>query len=118
MSTKQASISSTHASLLDNVGTFPDGLNRISTPAFVYDEAVLNHLLTYADQLRQGDRCRVLFAIKSFSFADALKLMSPRLEGFSVSSLFEAKLAQEANTNGGSIHITTPGLRNPILTKK
>lgn len=115
MSTKQASISSTHASLLDNVGTFPDGLNRISTPAFVYDEAVLNHLLTYADQLRQEDRCRVLFAIKSFSFADALKLMSPRLDGFSVSSLFEAKLAQEANTNGGSIHITTPGLRSGEL---
>jgi carboxynorspermidine decarboxylase len=112
MSTKQAGANPTHSSLLDYPGSLPDSITRISTPAFVYDEAVLNHLLTYADQLRQEDRCRVLFAIKSFSFPEALKLMSPRLDGFAVSSLFEAKLAQEANTGGGSLHITTPGLRN------
>ena len=112
MSTKQAGANPTRSSLLDNAGSLPDGITRISTPAFVYDEAVLNHLLTYADQLRQGDRCRVLFAIKAFSLPEALKLMSPRLDGFAVSSLFEAKLAQEANTSGGSLHITTPGLRS------
>ena len=112
MSTKQAGANSTRAPSLNNAAALPDGLTRISTPAFVYDEAVLNQLLTYADQLRQEGRCRILFAIKSFSFADALKLMSPRLDGFAVSSLFEARLAQKANTNGGSLHITTPGLRS------
>ena len=115
MNTKQAGTTSTHASLLDAAATLPNGLNRIATPAFVYDETVLNHLLTYANQLRQVDRCQVLFAIKSFSFADALKLMSPRLDGFAVSSLFEAKLAREATTHAGSIHITSPGLRRQEL---
>ncbi len=112
MSTKQAGADSTRSSLLDDANAFPGGLARISTPAFVYDEAVLDQLLTHADRLRQEGRCQVLFAIKSFSFVDALKLMSPRLDGFAVSSLFEAKLAQKANTSGGTLHITAPGLRS------
>ena len=112
MSTKQAGANSTRYSLLEDVGALAGGLTRISTPAFVYDEAVLDQLLTHADRLRQEDRCQVLFAIKSFSFSDALKLMAPRLDGFAVSSLFEAKLAQKANTGGGTLHITAPGLRN------
>ena len=112
MSTKQAGANSTPSSLLDDAKAFPGGLAHISTPAFVYDEAVLDQLLTHADRLRQEGRCQVLFAIKSFSFVDALKLMSPRLDGFAVSSLFEAKLAQKANTSGGTLHITAPGLRS------
>ena len=96
---------------LDSVGDFPDGLDRISTPAFVYDEAVIDSLLSYTDTLRQDERCRVLFAIKAFSFLDTLRLMAPRLDGFAVSSPFEARLARSANSNGGTIHITTPGIR-------
>ena len=113
MSTKQAGADSTRSPfLLDNPDALPDGLSCVSTPAFVYDESVIARLLTYADQLSKEDRCRILFAIKSFSFFDALQLMSPRLDGFAVSSLFEAKLAQEANIGRGSVHITTPGLRS------
>ncbi len=98
---------------IDWVRTFPDGLDNITTPAFVYDEGVLHRLLDQAAILRKDGRCRVLFAIKSFSFADALKLMAPRLDGFAVSSLYEARLARSVVSPGGSIHITTPGLRDP-----
>ena len=97
---------------IDWVRTFPDGLDKITTPAFVYDEGVLHHLLDHAQTLRKDGRCRVLFAIKSFSFADALRLMAPRLDGFAVSSLYEARLARSVVAPGGSIHITTPGLRD------
>ena len=97
---------------IDWVRTFPDGLDKITTPAFVYDEGVLHRLLDQADTLRKDGRCRVLFAIKSFSFADALRLMAPRLDGFAVSSLYEARLARSVVSPGGSIHITTPGLRD------
>jgi carboxynorspermidine decarboxylase len=38
-----------------------------------------------------------------------LRLLAPRVDGFSVSSLFEARLARLAGK--GSLHITTPGLR-------
>ena len=97
---------------IDWVRTFPAGLDKITTPAFVYDEGVLHRLLDQAQTLRKDGRCRVLFAIKSFSFADALRLMAPRLDGFAVSSLYEARLARSVVSPGGSIHITTPGLRD------
>ena len=90
---------------------FQDGLDRISTPAFVYDEGIINRLLDHTDSLRKNDQCQVLFSIKSFSFADALKIMAPRLDGFAVSSLFEARLARSVVGQDGSIHITSPGIK-------
>ena len=94
---------------LDCPDAFPDGLNTMSTPAFVYDERAIHRLLDYAEPLRE--RCRVLFAIKSFSFAPALRVMARRLDGFAVSSLYEARLARSVIGDLGSVHITTPGLR-------
>ena len=96
---------------LDLLDSFPAGLGAISTPAFVYDEKAIRRLLDYTTPLRSEGRCRVLFAIKSFSFAPALRVMSPRLDGFAVSSLYEARLARSVIGDRGSVHITTPGLR-------
>ncbi|MCH8281908.1 MAG: hypothetical protein IIC96_14650 [Chloroflexi bacterium] len=110
--TQQADEAMRRSPSIDWVRTFPDGLDKITTPAFVYDEGVLHRLLDQAQTLRKDGRCRVLFAIKSFSFADALRLMAPRLDGFAVSSLYEARLARSVVSPGGSIHITTPGLRD------
>ena len=96
---------------LDDRSCFPAGLDAICTPAFVYDERAMHRLLDYTAPLRADGRCSVLFAIKSFSFAPALRVMAPRLDGFAVSSLFEARLARNVLGGGGSVHITTPGLR-------
>ena len=81
----------------------------VKTPAFVYDEGAIYRLLDYTKPLRE--RCGALFAIKSFSFAPALRVMAPRLDGFAVSSLYEARLARSVAGDAGSVHITTPGLR-------
>ena len=99
------------ATNLDNPSCFPDSLAEICTPAFVYDEMAIHRLLDYTVPLRKNGRCNVLFAIKSFSFAPALRVMAPCLDGFAVSSLFEARLAREVLGDSGSVHITTPGLR-------
>ena len=100
---------------LDCLDSFPAGLDSISTPTFVYDERAIHRLLDYTAPLRNEARCRVLFAIKSFSFASALRVMAPRLDGFAVSSLYEARLARSVidghGSEGSSVHITTPGLR-------
>ncbi len=100
---------------LDCPDSFPYGLDSIATPAFVYDERAIHRLLDHTAPLRNDDRCRVLFAIKSFSFAPALRVMAPRLDGFAVSSLYEARLARvvvdHCGSDGSSVHITTPGFR-------
>ena len=96
---------------LDCADSLPAGLDAICTPAFVYDERAIHRLIDYAEPLRSDGRCSLLFAIKSFSFAPALRVMAPRLDGFAVSSLFEARLARSVLGEHGSVHITTPGLR-------
>lgn len=84
---------------------------ELETPAFVYDERIIDRSLRFADRLRIAGNCSVLFAVKSFSFIDVLRLMGTRLDGFAVSSLFEARLAHEALDGKGSVHLTTPGIR-------
>ena len=98
-------------SSLDCPSFFSDGFDSIRTPAFVYDERVIHRLLDYTEPLRVEGRCGVLFAVKSFSFAPALREMAQRLDGFAVSSLYEARLARDVLGDGGSVHITTPGLK-------
>ena len=112
MDTKRAVPNTAQFPSLERAETFPDGLDRLATPAFVYDEGRIHRLLDHADTVRDGGQCKVLFAIKSFSFADALRVMAPRLDGFAVSSLFEARLARSLVGDGASVHITTPGFKS------
>ena len=100
---------------LDCPDLFPAGFDAISTPAFVYDERAMHRLIDHTEPLRSDGRCGLLFAMKSFSFAPALEVMAPRLDGFAVSSLFEARLARSVLGQNGSVHITTPGLRGDEL---
>ena len=85
--------------------------HHISTPAFVYDEAAIDSLLDHTDRLRAACSCRVLYSLKPFSFVDALTRMATRLDGFAVSSPFEARLARQITGERESIHMTTPGIR-------
>jgi len=83
----------------------------IATPAFVYDEAAIDSLLDHTDRLRAACSCRVLYSLKPFSFVDVLSRMAARLDGFAVSSPFEARLARQITGDRESIHMTTPGMR-------
>jgi carboxynorspermidine decarboxylase len=82
-----------------------------SSPAFVIDkEALLANLRTLAELKRQNS-VRILYSIKSLPLSRVLQEARPFVDGFSVSSLFEARLAQEVLQKKGSIHLTTPGIR-------
>ncbi len=83
----------------------------IATPAFVYDETEIDRLLEHTDRLRAACSCRVLYSLKPFSFVDALIRMATRLDGFAVSSPFEARLARQITGDRESIHMTTPGIK-------
>ena len=82
-----------------------------STPAFILDiEDIINNLAVL-QSLREQCGCKVLYSIKSLPLTRVLELAKPIVDGFSVSSLFEAQLAHEILGEKGNIHITTPGLK-------
>ncbi|MEJ2454810.1 MAG: carboxynorspermidine decarboxylase [Candidatus Thiodiazotropha sp.] len=88
-----------------------------ATPGFVFDERQLRKNLALLEEIRAASGCRVLYSIKACPFMGLLTRMRGRVDGFSVSSLFEARLAHEALAGAGSLHITTPGLRRDEMSE-
>ena len=86
-------------------------MREARTPCFVYDEKILQDLLDRVTTVKNEAGIKVLYTLKPFSLFDFLKLVSDKLDGLAVSSLFEARLAQEAICAGGSVHFTSPGIR-------
>ncbi|MDI1294073.1 MAG: carboxynorspermidine decarboxylase [Methylobacter sp.] len=82
-----------------------------STPAFVVDEMEVTRALAVLTELKNQCGCKVLYSIKALPFSAVMEMAKPRVDGFSVSSLFEARLADEVLSGQGSIHLTTPGIR-------
>lgn len=82
-----------------------------NTPSFVFDAKRLAHNLALLDDIRSISDCRILYSIKACPFTGLLKRIRGVVDGFSVSSLFEARLAHEVLADTGTLHITTPGLR-------
>ena len=79
------------SNVCNNLSFSQDRLENIETPAFIYDEVAIERLLDLGDQVRDQSSCKVLYSLKPFSFYDALEKMASRLDGFAVSSLFEAR---------------------------
>ncbi len=86
-----------------------------TSPAFVLDEIEVARTLEVLSDLRTQCGCKVLYSIKSLPFSAVMDMAKPFVDGFSVSSLFEARLAGEALAGQGSIHLTTPGIRQDEL---
>ncbi|MEW6038248.1 MAG: carboxynorspermidine decarboxylase [Pseudomonadota bacterium] len=81
------------------------------TPAFVYDQTAIDRTLKRFKQATGESGPKLLYSVKSFPFLPLLRRIVPYVDGFSASSLFEAKLCAEALAGLGSLHITTPGFR-------
>lgn len=82
-----------------------------SSPAFVLDETEVIENLKILAGLRNQCGCKILYSLKALPLAAVMEIAKPFVDGFSVSSLFEARLADEVLAGQGSIHLTTPGIR-------
>lgn len=82
----------------------------VDTPAFIIDEATLHANLTTLTQLRKASGCKVLYAMKALPCSAVLEIAKPFIDGFCVSSLFEAQLARDILGKEGEVHLTTPSL--------
>jgi carboxynorspermidine decarboxylase len=89
--------------------------HAVTTPAFVFDQSRLLEMARLLAHLRASSGCKVLYSIKALPLLPLLELLRPHLDGFSVSSLFEARLA--ALTQAPALHITTPGLRHEEMAE-
>lgn len=84
--------------------------SRIETPSFVYvEEALLNTARLLRKSIRDAD-VRILFSMKPFANAAGLRCLAQCVDGFSVSSLFEALLAREILGPEGRIQFVSPGI--------
>ena len=82
------------------------------TPAFLLDAGALEQTLGKVQRLRSLPNVRILYSIKALPLLALMEEMLPSIDGFSVSSLFELRLAAElAEPHGHLIHLTSPGLR-------
>jgi carboxynorspermidine decarboxylase len=79
-----------------------------STPAFIYDERWITRSAALLQPLRPLG-LRPLYSIKALPFVPVLELLAPLVDGFSVSSSFEARLA--ASIGKPYCHLTSPGIR-------
>ncbi|MDC9729057.1 MAG: carboxynorspermidine decarboxylase [Methyloprofundus sp.] len=82
-----------------------------TSPAFIIDQQVIQQAADNLAYIRKKSGCRVLYSIKALPFVPLLKWLQPYIDGFSVSSLFEAKLAHSVLNSSQSIHLATPGIR-------
>ncbi len=93
----------------------------MKTPAYIFDQSKFTARLEQFSDLRQKTRFKLLYSIKALPLPAVLEKMLPYVDGFSASSLFEAKLAREVivdlEADQKSIHITTPGFREDELAE-
>ena len=85
-------------------------IERVDTPALIYDERKLRYLTGCGLEAQQRSRCKLLYAVKAAAFSDVLEFLNPRTDGFAVSSLFEARLIRSLFAKA-EIHFTAPGIR-------
>ncbi len=99
---------------------FAQAAPSIATPAFVYEDAFIRSRCEHLRQIADKAGCRLLYSVKALTLPWVLELIAPYVQGFSVSSLFEAVTARnvlDVLQAEGTIHLTTPGLRPDEIGK-
>ena len=91
-------------------------IEKVETPALIYDVRKLETLLDCGLAARQKAGCKLLYAVKATALSDVLQHLGPRIDGFAVSSLFEARLIRNLFP-GSKIHLTTPGIRSDEVSE-
>ena len=84
-------------------------LGKISTPAYVLDEAKLRHNLEILRGVRERTGCKILLAQKAFSMYSVYPMIAEYLDGSTASGLYEARLGREEFH--GEVHVFSPAFK-------
>ena len=85
-----------------------DDIHSLCTPAFVYDEDRIVQLVSRISEIARQCHAPLLYSIKPLEIPSVLDLLSHAVDGFAVSSLFEARLVRESTSEKSVVHISAP----------
>ena len=88
----------------------PSGF-KISTPALILSESEIVKASRAVKRVSTAGYFEVLYSLKPLSMYSVLELVASEVDGFSVSSPFEAMLARESGGHRATIHYSSPGLQ-------
>ena len=83
----------------------------LPSPLLIYDWPLIEGSLRRFRDLVDAVDGTLLYSIKAQPFAGLLTRISPWVNGFAVSSLFEARFVQASFKTPPEIHLTSPGIR-------
>lgn len=72
-----------------------DWATSVTTPAFVFDASECRRLACACKQFADACDAKINYSTKALSIRDAIMLLAPWVNGFSVSSIFEARIVRE-----------------------
>ena len=83
---------------------------EIKTPSFLYDEKIFKRSAEAVVSAAKSAGCGLIYSMKPLTLYPMLQKIAYYVEGFSVSSVFEARLAKKVITPGQTIHFSSPRL--------
>ena len=83
---------------------------EIKTPSFLYDGGILKRSAEAAVSAAKHAGCGLIYSMKPLTLYPILQKIVYYVEGFSVSSVFEARLAKKVIMPGQTIHFSSPRL--------
>ena len=84
----------------------------IATPAFIYDLDSIKGKLQLLHSEKTKRNIKLLYSLKALPLPRILKEIKPFVDGFSASSLFEAKLAESVCNGEKEINFVSPGIKS------
>lgn len=89
----------------------------VETPALIYSELELQHASERARAVADAGGCKLLFSIKACALQPVVEAILPFVDGFSCSSIFEARWARSLAARQHAIHLVSPFLPLPELAR-
>ena len=86
--------------------------DAVETPAFIVKPAAIAARRDELARLCELADCQALYSLKALGLPDVLRLMVPKLAGFSASSLYETLLVRWTVGPHAKVQVTSPGLRD------
>ncbi len=83
---------------------------EIKTPSFLYDERIFKRSAEAVVSAAKNAGCGLIYSMKPLTLYPMLQKIVHYVEGFSVSSVFEARLAKKVKTPAQTIHFASPRL--------